>query len=103
MQDDSVVCHLATAHHIHISASTIQRSPELSISGGVNIANKVEPMLALLVQLGLQNDEIELVLLRCAQQPPATHTPAPVQFTLLLASSIFKSAAVASQLETKMG
>jgi hypothetical protein len=66
LQDDSVVCHLATAHHIHISASTLQRSPELLVSGGVSITNKVEPMLALLVQLGLQNDEIELVLLRCA-------------------------------------
>jgi hypothetical protein len=59
------VCHLASAHHIHISASTLQRSPELLISGGVSITNKVEPMLALLLQLGLQNDEIELVLLRC--------------------------------------
>lgn len=72
MQADSVVCHLATAHHIHISASTIQRSPELSVSGGVSIPNKVEPMLALLVDLGLQSDEIELVLLRCVSYCPAT-------------------------------
>lgn len=72
LQADSVVCHLATAHHIHISASTIQRSPELSVSGGVSIPNKVEPMLALLVDLGLQSDEIELVLLRCVSYCPAT-------------------------------
>eukprot|EP00882_Tetradesmus_deserticola_P002930 GHRQ01003113.1.p1 GENE.GHRQ01003113.1~~GHRQ01003113.1.p1 ORF type:complete len:316 (+),score=107.49 GHRQ01003113.1:187-1134(+) len=65
LETDSVVCHLATAHHIHISASTVRRSPELSVSGGVSITDKVEPMLALLVHLGLQNDEIELVLLRC--------------------------------------